>query len=87
MGRTTMKTMASANIPAVDAHVSGGHHRPRRRGGRECRLSDLGFSLFMIRDEISGRKSRTNRALTIGMLAGFDILRAGGFDRLKFKVA
>ena len=25
--------------------------------------------------------------LTIGMLAGFDILRAGGFDRLKFKVA
>ena len=43
MGRTTMKTMASANIPAVDAHVPGGHHRPRRRGGRECRLSDLGL--------------------------------------------
>ena len=42
--------------------------------------------MFMIRDEISGRKAG-QIGLTIGMLAGFDILRAGGFDRLKFKVA
>ena len=40
----------------------------------------------MIRDEISGRKSG-QIGLTIGMLAGVDILRAGGFDRLQFKVA
>ena len=40
----------------------------------------------MIRDEISGRKSG-QISLTVGMLAGFDILRADGFDRLKFKVA
>ena len=42
--------------------------------------------MFMIRDEITGRKSG-QIALTVGMLGGFDILRAGGFDRLKFKVA
>ena len=40
----------------------------------------------MIRDEITGRKAG-QIGFTIGMLAGFAILRAGGYDRLKFKVA
>ena len=43
-------------------------------------------SLFMVRDEVTGRKSG-QIALTVGMLAGFDILRESGFQRLKFKVA
>ena len=43
-------------------------------------------SMFMVRDEISGRKSGSI-AITIGMLSGFDILRPAGFERLKFKVA
>ena len=34
--------------------------------------------MFAIRDEITGRKSG-QISITIGMLAGFDILRAGGF--------
>ena len=42
--------------------------------------------MFAIRDEISGRKSG-QISITLGMLAGFDILRAGGYERLKFKVA
>ena len=43
-------------------------------------------SMFMIRDEITGRKSG-QIAITVGMLAGFDLLRAGAYQRLKFKVA
>ena len=86
MGRTTMKTMASANVPAVSSMFQEGRHSPHGCCWCKRRLSDLGFSMFMIRDEISGRKSG-QIGLTIGMLAGFDILRAGGFDRLKFKVA
>ena len=85
MGRTTMKTMASANIPAVDATFQEGIIARVGAAGASA-VCPTWDSLFMIRDEISGRKSG-QIALTIGMLAGFDILRAGGFERLKFKVS
>ena len=85
MGRTTMKTMASANIPAVASMFQEGVIARVGAAGASA-VCPTWDSLFMIRDEISGRKSG-QIALTIGMLAGFDILRAGGFDRLKFKVA
>ena len=45
MSRTSMKTMASANIPASRVHVSGRHHRPHGRGWRKRRLSDLGLDV------------------------------------------
>ena len=85
MGRTTTKTMASANVPAVSAMFQEGIIARMGAAGANA-VCPMWDSMFMIRDEISGRKAG-QIGLTIGMLAGFDILRAGGFDRLKFKVA
>ena len=85
MGRTTMRTMASANIPAVASMFQEGILARMGAAGANA-VCPTWASLFMVRDEISGRKSG-QIALTVGMLAGFDILRAAGFQRLKFKVA
>ncbi len=85
MGRLTMKTMASANIPGIASMFQEGIIARMGAAGANA-VCPTWDSLFAVRDEISGRKSG-QIGLTIGMLAGFDILRAGGFDRLKFKVA
>ena len=85
MGRTTAKTMASANVPGVTGMFQEGIIARMGAAGANA-VCPTWDSMFMIRDEISGRKAG-QIGLTIGMLAGFDILRAGGFDRLKFKVA
>ena len=85
MSRTTMKTTASGNIPAVAAMFQEGIIARMGAAGANA-VCPIWDGLFMIRDEITGRKSG-QIALTIGMLSGFDILRAGGFDRLKFKIA
>ena len=85
MSRTTMKTMASANVPDVTGMFQEGIIARMGAAGANA-VCPTWDSMFMIRDEISGRKAG-QIGLTIGMLAGFDILRAGGFDRLKFKVA
>ena len=85
MGRTTMKTMASANVPAVASLFQEGILSRMGASGTNS-ACPVWSSMFMIRDEISGRKSG-KIAITVGMLAGFDILRAGAYQRLKFKVA
>ena len=85
MSRTSMKTMASANIPGVASMFQEGIIARMGAAGANA-VCPTWDSMFMIRDEITGRKAG-QIGLTIGMLAGFDILRAGGFDRLKFKVA
>ena len=85
MGRTTMKTMASANIPAVASMFQEGVLARMGASGTNS-VCPVWSSMFMIRDEITGRKSG-QIAITVGMLAGFDILRADAYQRLKFKVA
>ena len=85
MARTTMKTMASANVPDVTSMFQEGIIARMGAAGANA-VCPTWDSMFMIRDEITGRKAG-QIGLTVGMLAGFDILRAGGFDRLKFKVA
>ena len=85
MGRTSMKTMASANIPGIASMFQEGIISRMGAAGANA-VCPTWDSMFMIRDEISGRKAG-QIGLTIGMLSGFAILRAGGFDRLKFKVA
>ena len=85
MSRTTMRTMASANVPAVAATFQEGVLARLGAAGMNA-VCPTWDGMFAIRDEISGRKSG-QISLTIGMLAGFKILRAGGFDRLKFKVS
>ena len=85
MVKTTMRTMASANIPAVASMFQEGIIARLGAAGANA-VCPTWDSMFMIRDEISGRKAG-QIGLTIGMLAGFDILRAGGFERLKFKVS
>ena len=85
MNRTTIRTMASANIPAVASMFQEGVIARMGASGANA-VCPTWDGLFMIRDEITGRKEG-QISLTIGMMAGFDILRAGGFDRLKFKVA
>ena len=83
--RTTMGSMASANIPDVAATFQEGILARTGAAGANA-VCPVWDGLFMVRDEISGRKSG-QISLTVGMLAGFDILRAAGFERLKFKVA
>ena len=85
MMRTTGRSMASANVPAVAATFQEGILARTGAAGANatCPVWD---GMFMVRDEISGRKSG-QISLTVGMLAGFDILRAAGFERLKFKVS
>ena len=85
MSRTSMKTMASANVPAVAGMFQEGIIARLGAAGANsvCPTWD---SMFMIRDEISGRKAG-QIGLTVGMLCGFAILRADGYSRLKFKVA
>ena len=85
MGRTTMKTMASANVPAVASMFQEGVLARMGASGANS-VCPVWSSMFMIRDEITGRKSG-QIAITVGMLAGFDILRADAYQRLKFKVA
>ena len=85
MNRTMMKAMASANIPDVAATFQEGVLARMGAAGANA-ICPTWDSLFMVRDEITGRKSG-QIALTIGMLAGFDILRPAGFARLKYKVA
>ena len=80
-----MKTMASANIPGVTGMFQEGIIARMGAAGANA-VCPTWDSMFMIRDEITGRKAG-QVGLTIGMLSGFAILRAGGFDRLKFKVA
>ncbi len=85
MSRTTARAMASANVPAVASNFQEGILARMGAAGMNsvCPVWD---GMFAIRDEISGRKSG-QISITIGMLCGFDILRAGGYDRLKFRVA
>ena len=45
MSRTTMKTMASSNIPSRGRDVPRRHHRPHGCGRRKRRLSDVGFAV------------------------------------------
>ena len=85
MSRTTLKTMAAANIPAVANMFQEGIIARMGAAGANA-ICPTWDSLFMIRDEITQR-AKGQIGLTVGMLSGFSILRAGGFDRLKFKVA
>lgn len=85
MGRTTMKTMASANIPAVASMFQEGIIARMGAAGANA-ICPIWDGMFMIRDEITQR-GKGQIGLTVGMLAGFDILRGGAYERLKFKVA
>ena len=85
MTRTTMRTVASAHVPDVASTFQEGV-LARMGGGGMNSVCPMWDSLFMIRDEVTKRKEG-QIALTVGMLAGFDILRSGGYQRLKFKVA
>ena len=77
--------MASAHVPAVAATFQEGVLARMGAQGMNsvCPVWD---GMFAIRDEITGRKSG-QISITIGMLANFDILRSGGYQRLKFKVS
>ena len=85
MSDTTRATMASANIPAVAATFQEGILARLGAAGMNA-VCPVWSGMFAIRDEISGRKSG-QISITVGMLAAFDILRAGAYERLKFKVA
>ena len=85
MMRTTGGSMASANVPDIAATYQEGVLARTGAAGANA-VCPIWDGLFMVRDEISGRKSG-QISLTVGMLSGFDILRAAGFERLKFKVS
>ena len=81
----TQRTMASSNIPAVAGMFQEGILARLGASGSNA-ICPIWDGLFLIRDEITQR-GKGQIGLTLGMLAGFDILRASGYARLKFKVA
>ena len=86
MGRTTRKAMASANIPAVAATFQEGILARMGAAGANavCPVWSSHVRWCATRSP-AGSPARSR--ITVGMLCGFDILRAGAFQRLKFKVA
>ena len=85
MTRTTMRTVASAHVPAVSNNFQEGV-LARMGGGGMDSVCPVWDRLWAVRDEVTERK--TGRiALTIGMMASVKILRAGAYQRLKFKVS
>ena len=86
--RVTKKTMASANVPGpTNANFQEGILARVGAEGMNA-VSPVWSGLTMIRDEVSQTLRKQGQiSVTSIMLAGFDILRADGFARAKFKVA
>ena len=86
--RVTKKTMASANVPGpTNANFQEGILARVGAEGMNA-VSPVWSGLTMIRDEVSQTLRKQGQiSVTSIMLAGFDILRADGFARTKFKVA
>ena len=84
-GSVTQRTMASSNIPAVASMFQEGILARLGASGVNA-VCPVWSSVFMIRDEITAR-DKGQIGITVGLLAGFDILRASAYERLKFKVA
>ncbi len=85
--RTTKKTMASANVPAVAATFQGGILARVGAEGMNA-VCPVWSGVAMVRDEVSSALRKAGHiSVTAIMLAGFDVLRADGFRRLKFKIS
>ena len=85
--RISKKTMASANVPAVAAMFQEGV--VARVGGEGMNaVAPIWSGVAMVRDEVSqALRKKGQISITAIMMAGFDILRAEGFARTKFKVS
>ena len=84
--RISKKTMASANVPAVASTYQAGV--VARVGGEGMNaVAPVWSGVAMVRDEVSETLRKQGQiSITAIMMAGFDILRADGFARTKFKV-
>ena len=84
--RVSKKTMASANVPAVAGNYQGGV--VARVGGEGMNaVAPIWSGVAMVRDEVSQTLRKAGQiSITAIMMAGFNILRADGFARTKFKV-
>ena len=85
--RISKKTMASANVPAAAATFQEGVLA--RVGGEGMNaVCPVWSGVAMVRDEVSQELRKKGQiSITAIMMAGFDILRAEGFARTKFKIA
>ena len=85
--RFSKKTMASANVPAAAATFQEGVLA--RVGGEGMNaVCPVWSGVAMVRDEVSqALRKKGQISITAIMMAGFDVLRAEGFARTKFKVS
>ena len=85
--RETKRTMASSNVPGVAATYQEGVLARVGAEGMNA-VCPVWSGVAMVRDEVSSALRKAGHiSVTAIMLAGFDILRADGFTRLKFKVS
>ena len=85
--RLSMKTMASANIPDAAATVQDGVLARMGAAGVNA-ICPVWNQVALIRDEVSQTLRKQGRiSVTALMLVDFKILRAEGFQRLRYKIA
>ena len=85
--RFSKQTRASANVPAAAATFQEGVLA--RVGGEGMNaVCPVWSGVAMVRDEVSqALRKKGQISITAIMLAGFDVLRAEGFARTKFKIS
>ena len=85
--RLSMKTMASANIPAASSTVQDGVLAKMGAAGANA-ICPIWNGVAIIKDEVSTTLRKQGQiSVTALMLADFKILRAAGFQRLRYKIA
>ena len=86
--RLSMKTMASANVPdATNANIQDGVLAKMGAAGANA-ICPIWNGVAIIKDEVSTTLRKAGQiSVTALMLADFKVLRTGGFQRLRYKIA
>ena len=84
--RLSMRTMASANIPAIASDVQNGVLARMGAAGMNS-VCPVWNGVAIIKDEVSQELRKQGQiSVTALMMCDFKILRAGGYQRLRYKV-
>ena len=85
--RLSAKTMASANVPDATSMVQDGVLARMGAAGANA-ICPVWNGVALIKDEVSSALRKAGQiSVTALMLADFKILRADGFQRLRYKIA
>ena len=85
--RLSKKTMASANIPAATGDIQDGVLARVGAMGMNA-VCPVWSGVALVKDEVSSALRKAGQiSVTAIMMADFKILRAGGFQRVRYKIA